>query len=120
MSHKFVTTSKAGDVHVVELSLPSALDHSEFDDLNHAIFQEIDSQPAARWVLDLSGAQYMGSAILGLMVNIRQHIIQAQGKLMLCCLSPRLMEIFRTCSLERLFTIAPTRAEALRGLSKGQ
>ena len=54
--------------------------------------------------------------MLGLMVNMRQHVVQGSGKLVLCCLSPRLMEVFRACSLERLFTITKSRAEALNAL----
>jgi len=116
MAHKFLSTSKTGDVHVLALALPQTLDHSEFDDLNQALLEQLDSHPAARWVLDLTQAAYMGSSMLGLMVNIRQRVIQSKGKLVLCCLSPRLMDIFKTCSLERLFVIVPSRADALRGL----
>jgi anti-anti-sigma regulatory factor len=48
------------------------------------------------------------------MVNIRQRIKDSRGQLVLCAMTPRLIEIFRTCSLERLFTIVKTRADALR------
>jgi len=117
MAQEFFTIEKSGQgVNVVLLTLPVELDAAEFDELNRAIFEQIDAQPGGKWILDLTQAIYMGSAMLGLMVNIRQHVLQGQGKLALCCLSRRLTEIFRTCSLERLFLIAPTRAEALRGI----
>jgi anti-anti-sigma factor len=56
----------------------------------------------------------MGSSALGLMVNIRQCILQAGGDLVLCGLSPQLLRIFRTCCMERLFRISKTQADALK------
>ncbi len=52
--------------------------------------------------------------MLGLMVNIRQVVLKAQGKLVLFAMNDRLVRIFETCCLERLFTIVPGRAEAIR------
>ena len=101
-------------VSVVELTLPLSIDNADLDRLNEQMLALFSSQPAARWVLDLSGVSYMGSAMLGLMVNVRQRVKQAGGRLVLCALSPRLLQIFQTSSLERLFTITRNRAEALR------
>ena len=56
----------------------------------------------------------MGSSLLGLMINIRVRILQGGGRLVLCGLSPALMQIFRTCCLERLFSIAQTRDDAVK------
>ena len=101
---------------VVQLSLPVSLDSGEFDRINEALLSEVGREPHAWWVLDLSQLSYMGSASLGLMVNVRQQIKSGGGKLVLCGLSPRLQQIFRTCCMERLFTIKPTRQEALRAV----
>jgi anti-anti-sigma factor len=60
----------------------------------------------------------MGSAMLGLIVNVRQQVKTAGGKLALCNMSPRLAEIFRMCSMERLFTITRTRADAIKAVSR--
>ena len=64
-------------------------------------------------MVDLSQVGYMGSSMLGLFVNIRERIRQAGGTLVLCAMSPPLLRIFKTCCLERLFTIAKTRPDAL-------
>jgi anti-anti-sigma factor len=101
-------------VSVVELTLPLAIDNADLDRLNEQMLTLFSGQAAARWVLDLSGVSYMGSAMLGLMVNVRQRVKQAGGRLVLCALSPSLLQIFQTCSLERLFTIARNRAEAMQ------
>lgn len=98
---------------VLELLLPELLDPLEFDRLNDALLTTIGANPSAPWVLDLAGTAYIGSAVLGLLVNLRQRIKSANGLLALCSLSPALSQVFHACSLNRLFSIHPTRADAL-------
>lgn len=104
--------------NLIELSLPESLDVAEFDRLNESMLAALDGNATQQWVLDLSSVAYMGSTMLGLIVNLRQRIKSAGGKLILCGLSPRLLDVFRTCSMERLFTIARTRTDAMRVLDR--
>jgi anti-anti-sigma factor len=100
--------------NVIELELPEMLDSQEFDRLNEAILGALHGQAGGKWVIDLTHVAYMGSAMLGLMVNLRQQIKSAGGKLVLCAMPGTLFQIFHTCCMERLFTIVKTRADALR------
>lgn len=111
---EFFRVQSDESVHVVELTLPELIDPLEFDRLNQQLLAELDGRGGQKWVLDLSAVSYMGSAMLGLMVNVRQRVKSAGGKLVLCHMSARLVEIFRACSMERLFTVARTRADALK------
>lgn len=113
MPENLFRLSRAGPVNLIELTLPIGLDIGEFDRLNDAILALLSNEPHGRWVIDLSHLDYMGSAALGLMVNIRQKVKQAKGVLVLCGLSPRLLQIFRTCCLENLFKIVRSREEAM-------
>jgi stage II sporulation protein AA (anti-sigma F factor antagonist) len=99
---------------LVELFLPEDLDSTEFDRLNDGLATAFET--GGSWVLDLTKVDYLGSAALGLFVNIRQSVQSRGGRIVLCNLSPRLMQIFKACCLERLFTITRTRDEALRAL----
>jgi len=101
---------------VVELSLPHGLDSTEIDQLNERLLGVIAEKPDGRWILDLSRLAYGGSAALGLMVNVRQRVLDAGGRLVLCGLSPRLLQVFRTCCMERLFTIRGNQNDALRAV----
>ena len=100
-------------VNVLTLHLPEALDVVEFDRINEQVLKMLEGRTNQPWVIDLSPVAYMGSAMLGLLVNLRQRVKAGGGRLDLCCLSPQLVEVFRTCCLERLFTIRKTRAEVL-------
>lgn len=114
----FFEVQPVDSVNVIELRLPESIDAAEFDDLNQSMLSELTGKANQTWVLDLARVTYVGSAMLGLIVNIRQQIKSAGGKLILCGMSPRLAEIFRTCSMERLFTITRSRLDALKTLKK--
>jgi anti-anti-sigma factor len=101
-------------VQVIELTIPHAVDMYEFDRVNEEIARLTDDDRAGRWVLDLAGSHYVGSAILGVLVNIRQRIRGGGGHLAVCNLADPLIAAMRTCSLYNLFTITATRAEAIR------
>lgn len=100
------------------MTLPPALDGKEFDSLNEDMLGTIDEIAAGRWVIDLSKVNYLGSSMLGMMVNVRQRIKQSQGDLILCGMNDRLTGIFEASSLVRLFRITRTRAEAVRLATK--
>ena len=118
MPHRFVSHTQQGSVRIVSLLLPEILESEEFGALNDALTELIAQEPSGAWVLDLTNADYMGSSMLGLMVNVRQLIKKAKGTLILCGMSPRLMEVFRACSLHQLFTIVGNRGDAVKRASR--
>jgi anti-anti-sigma factor len=103
-------------VNVVEFSFPPVIDAVEFDRINESVLELIDGRTAQPWIVDLARVDYLGSAMLGLMVNVRQRIKTGGGSLALCNVSPRLLAIIRACSMERLFRIARTRGDAVKML----
>lgn len=106
-----------GAVRVIELWLPEHLDSDEFGRLNESLIEAAGGGPERPLVLDLSRLAYAGSSVLGLLVNVRQKVKETGGRLVLCGLSDRLLQIFRTCSLERLFVIRRSRQEAVERAS---
>ncbi len=114
MAKEYFRLSTSGSINLIELDLPETIDTQEFDKINESMLTAVKAKARERWVIDLSNVSYMGSAMLGLMINIRQQIKGSGGKLVVCCLSDELREIFRTCSLERLFVIARTRPESMK------
>ncbi|HEY7119817.1 MAG TPA: STAS domain-containing protein [Tepidisphaeraceae bacterium] len=116
MPSELLKVSNLQSINVVEMFLADDLDTTEFDRLNDGIADVFRDEPGGRWLLDLAKVNYMGSAVLGLMVNIRHRVKGMGGRLALCNMSPRLHGIFKACCLERLFTIARTRDDGLRYL----
>jgi anti-anti-sigma factor len=119
MADDLLKVSPLGPTQVVELFLPGDLDSTEFDRLNEGladVFANPQNGRGGRWIIDLTHVAYLGSAGLGLLVNIRHRVKTMDGQLALCQMSPRLHQIFKTCSLERMFTITRTREDALKAL----
>ena len=114
MSQDLFTLSAVGEAHIIELSLPLNLDAGQFDYLNETLGQLINTTPQKRWVVDLARVEYGGSAMLGLLVNLRQRIKQQGGSLVLCRLSDQLQKTMSTCSLDRLFKTVGTREMAVK------
>ena len=115
---EFFRINLVNAVNVIELTLPPSIDVVEFDRLNDSMKALLNGKAAGQWVIDFTSVSYIGSAMLGLIVNVRQQVKTAGGKLVLCGMSPRLAEIFRMCSMERLFTITKTRSDAIRVLGR--
>lgn len=107
---KLIEESSAG---VISIAVPDMVDGIDFDRMVAALLEAIQKSARQKWVIDLEQNQYVGSAILGLLVNLREHIKRSGGTLILAALSPELLETFHTCCLERLFVITRNRNEAL-------
>ena len=115
---QYVHRSVVGGVQVIELHFPPELDSDAFDAVNAALLAAVDAAGNGGCVLDLTAVEYVGSNMLGLMVNARQRCKAAGGRLALCGLSAWFAQTLRTCSLERLFVTTPTRAAALKAVGK--
>jgi anti-anti-sigma factor len=112
MPQRFQITQQS-TANILQFDLPPILDSMEIDGLIESVLSQLGANRDQFWVVDLSRVEYLGSSMLGLFVNMRERIRQGRGTLILCGLSHDLLRIFRTCCLERLFTITKTREDAL-------
>jgi len=117
MIHERFDISQERSAQVLQFFMPITLDTMEVDGIIEAVLQQLESLPNQRWVVDLSRVDYLGSSMLGLFVNMRERIRHAGGSLVLCGMSSQLQQIFKNCCLERLFTIAKSRNDALTLIS---
>src|SRR4051812_22024128 len=86
---------------VIELALPAHIEAIEFDTLNTLIGDHVIRTGQGKWVVDLSGAEYIGSALLGLLVNLRSRVRSTKGRLVLCRIPPLLERVMRTGSMDK-------------------
>jgi anti-anti-sigma factor len=104
----------AGDVWVLVIRVPEHFESMEFDPLNAQLAAIIDGRPGGRWVVDMTHIRYAGSAMLGMLVNVRSRVRRSGGTLVLCCMDEQIRGVLRAGSMERLFAIVETRDEAVR------
>jgi anti-anti-sigma factor len=118
MENPHLQVGQDQSVFVMKFNLPEWIDTLEIDALMDQALKSLENTAPERWIIDLSDVAYLGSAMLGLMVNIRERIRQAGGSLVLCGLSPQLLRIFQTCCLERLFIIVKNRPDAMKAAQR--
>jgi anti-sigma B factor antagonist len=117
MANERFNITEEKSVQILQFSLPVTLDTMEVDGIIESVLKQIEPRGDRLWVVDLAHVEYLGSSMLGLFVNMRERIRQSGGSLVLCGMSPALQRIFRTCCLDRLFTIAKSRGDAIELVS---
>lgn len=116
-SNQRYTVIGVGAVRVIELRLPDELEAIEFDALNAELAALILQEGAIGWVIDLALTSYLGSALLGMLVNVRSKVRQSRGRLALCGVNSEIERVLRLGSMDRLFKIVETRDDAVAAIS---
>ena len=113
MSATLLIHETVGSANVMTLKIPHPMDDELLDLLNVQLSSAIDGKGGRPWILDLASVSYMGSSMLGWLINLRHQIKTANGSLVLCGLSPALMDLFLNSSMQRLFIFSRDRNAAL-------
>jgi anti-sigma B factor antagonist len=78
---------------------------------------EVISQGARNVVVDFSDTTFIDSTTLGVLVGGVKRLRTNDGQLSLVCSDRNITKIFEITGLDRVFTIYPTRSEALEQVS---
>jgi anti-sigma B factor antagonist len=77
----------------------------------------VDDQDRRNVVLDFERVQYLSSQAIGILLGMQKRLAALKnGRLVLCGVGPRLMELLRITRLDRVLTVRPTQAEAVRSI----
>ena len=104
------------DAFVIQFHLPSEIEALEFDLLNQQLADAISAHIGGRWIVDLTTVAYAGSALLGMLINIRTRVRKSRGTMVLCRMDPLLERVLRAGSMDKLFLIVDTREAAFDAL----
>jgi anti-anti-sigma factor len=104
-----------GDVTLVRIKL-ARLQDDDAQSLFKQIYSLIDDMGRRNLVLNLHVVEYLPSMALGKLVMLNRKAQAAQGRLVLCELSPGVDEIIQATRLSDLFAIRQTEAEAVASL----
>lgn len=111
--------TRAAGVHVVRFSLPGVGFWVEEEDVTIHLFETLQTaildqlSPGETLVLNLDRIKPFATPFYRLLLCIRKAVLARQAHLVLCHLSPDLLEIFKVFQAFRLFPITPTEAEAV-------
>jgi len=99
-----------GDTHVIAVT-------GEVDLFTAPEFKERVMAPIAadvgRVVVDLTGATFIDSSSLGVLIGAHRRLRGRGGRLMVACDVSAILKTLRVTGLDGVFTVAPTVEEAL-------
>lgn len=112
MPHPFaVTHSAEGDISV--LSLDGYLDAHTAPEFERAIQAEIDAG-RVRLVVDGAQLKYISSAGLGVFMSFIEEVREKGGDIKICCLVPKVQQIFDILGFQAIYDMVDSRAAAFR------
>ena len=80
---------------------------------------EVIGQGGKEVIVDFTDTTFIDSTTLGVLVGGVKRLRSNDGRLALVCSDRNITKIFEITGLDRVFTIYPTREEAVAGLSSG-
>jgi anti-anti-sigma factor len=105
-----ISTEELKQVSVVAVS--GRVDSATAPDLENSLKKLVEAEKT-QIVLDLKNVEYMSSAGLRAMVSTLKAVKRVNGDLRLASPSPRVEEVLRLAGLTSIFSIHPTRDEAV-------
>ena len=74
------------------------------------LYALVEDEGHKQLLLNFGNVQYLSSAALGKLINLKKKVGAVKGKLKLCCIHPDLLEVFRITRLDQVFEIHSTRS----------
>jgi anti-anti-sigma factor len=85
---------------------------SEIEQVGREILQSVEKSSAPQVMLDLSELEYMGSAMVALLLRIWKQVNAQKGKMVFVNQEQGVYEVLKLAGLTKLWTICETREEA--------
>lgn len=80
------------------------------------VVETLGRAAASNVVLDFANSQYFGTAMLGAMVKLWKRVCTHQGRMALCNVSDKILEILHVTKLHAMWPIYASREDALRAI----
>lgn len=96
------------DAHIRELS--------QIEKIGNTLYAMVEHEDVRKMVLDFRKVRTLSSQALGILINLRKKISEQKGELVLCALSPEIMQLFKIAQLKSLFKFTEDEASALAAL----
>jgi anti-sigma B factor antagonist len=102
---------RSGDSAIVTLA--GDIDLHNSPEVRSALLQLLAKDPPKRLILDLEKVPYVDSSAIAVFVEALQKLRKTGGKVVLCCLQPRVNGLLEIARLNTIFALAANEQEAL-------
>jgi anti-sigma B factor antagonist len=120
VEHERVQLDEGIVVTMVRFREPHIAETLEVEDMGKELYALVETQSSPRLVIDFSTVEFFSSAALGKLISLLSRVRARQGTLILCGIRPALLDVFRTCHLDRIFQIRADREDALSSWSRSE
>jgi anti-sigma B factor antagonist len=93
------------------------LEEVDINLLEASIMPIIEQPGSTHLIIDFSNVAFFSSAVLGLLIRISKKVNENGGKLRLCEINPKILEIFKITRLDKVFDICGSRDQAIQNFS---
>ena len=100
-------------VTTASLRATTVLDSLVIEELGSALYELVDAQACRKIVVEFRGVTFLASQMLGVLVTLDYKARAIKGKVVLCGLQPKLMEVFKITGLDRRLSFAADEAAAM-------
>jgi anti-sigma B factor antagonist len=107
-----------GNIVVATLTDEKILEDTQIQGLEGSFMPLIDQNDHIQLIVDFSNVKFLTSSVLGLLIRISKKVYEQGGKLRLCGIDPKIMEVFRITRLDKIFEIYSDQDDAAVGLKR--
>lgn len=100
-----ITFEDIGDVTVVKFTDKKILDEQNIQAIGDDLFKLVDELGRKKLLLDFASVEFLSSAFLGKLIRLHQRMVAVGGKLVLCGITPVILEIFVLTKLDKMLRI---------------
>ena len=89
------------------------LEQADIDALEASIMPLVEQAESINLVISFADVKFLTSSVLGLLIRVSKKVYESDGQLRLCCIEPKILEIFKITRLDKVFEIHENKQEAL-------
>ncbi len=101
------------EVTVVSFVDSKLVSEEKIQEVGDQLYSLVEDEGRTQILLNFGNVQYLSSAALGKLINLKKKVGAVKGKLKLCCIHSDLLEVFRITRLDQVFEIYPEEQAAL-------
>ncbi len=90
-------------------------DHDHLDEIADRLWKLLNQQFIHRLVLEMDEVDFLPSLLMGQLVMLHKRVLQHDGALRLCGLTPQCAEALHLCRLDQALPHFDCRADAVHG-----
>ena len=116
MASESIAISTFQDVTVVTFREASMLDTLVVDAIGKDLYALVDEQARRKIVLDFTSVHFLSSSMIGIVLALHKKSCAIKGKVVICGLQPKILDVFKVASLHKLLKIVDDEAAAFKAL----